>query len=73
MSYIGERGKIVDPRVEATMTVESSIKTAEAQAATVVTTAEADVVIAETFFQKYKPVIIPVVSAIVGLIVGHKL
>ena len=39
MSYIGERGKIVDPRVEATMTVESSIKTAEAQAATVVTTA----------------------------------
>jgi hypothetical protein len=55
------------------MTVESSVQTAEAQAATVVTTAKADVVIAETFFHKYKPVIIPVVSAIVGLIVGHKL
>ena len=55
------------------MTVESSIKTAEAQATTVVATAKADVVIAETFFQKYKTAIYAVAAFIVGAIIGHKL
>ena len=55
------------------MTVDSTVKTVEAQAATAVTDVKADISVATSFWSKYKNYILPAVSGIVGLIVGHKL